>query len=439
MLDLKYVVENLEEVREILHKRGAEARASIDTIAEKAEKRRRVIHRLQELRTGQNQANALMAKLDKKSGAFAQQRDALRQIASEIKGLESEHREIEAEISNLLLHVPNLPADSTPVGKDASDNPLVRSWGQKPEFDFEPKDHTDLGLALGIIDFERATKISGARFSFLLGHGSRMIRALMAFMLDLHGEEHGYTEIWSPVIVKDETMRGTGQLPKFAADSFRIDWSWDEHQENQGHDLYLIPTAEVPVTNFHAGEILDAEQLPVTHVAYTACFRSEAGSYGKDTRGLIRQHQFDKVELVRVERPDQGEAALEKLTAHAEEVLKRLELHYQVVLLCSGDLGFGSRKTYDLEVWLPGQKAYREISSCSWYGDFQSRRANIRFRPAKGEKPKFVHTLNGSGLAIGRTFVAILEQYQQKDGSVRVPDALIPYMGGVEVVKARES
>jgi seryl-tRNA synthetase len=436
MLDLKYVVENLEEVREMLQKRGTEAKTSIETIAEKAEKRRIAIQRLQDLRTKQNQANALMAKLDKKSEAFAQQRDELKKIAAETKQLDSEHREIEAEITNLLLHVPNLPAESTPFGKDGTDNQLLRRWGTKPTFDFEPKDHTDLGLSLGIIDFERATKLSGARFSFLLGHGARMIRALMAFMVDLHSNEHGYTEIWSPVLVKDETLRGTGQLPKFANDLFRIDSSWDQNDENKGHDLYLIPTAEVPVTNFHSGEILEAEELPIANVAYTVCFRSEAGSYGKDTRGLIRQHQFDKVELVRVERPDEGEAALEKLTAHAEEVLKRLELHYQVVQLCSGDLGFGSRKTYDLEVWLPGQNAYREISSCSWCGDFQSRRANIRFRPAKGEKPKFVHTLNGSGLAIGRTFVAVLEQYQQADGTVRVPKALVPYMGGIETIKS---
>lgn len=436
MLDLKYVVENLHEVSVLLEKRGAEAKASINTIAEKAEKRRSLIQHLQDLRTKQNQANAQMAKLDKKSEAFSQQRDALRQIASQTKALDAEHREIEAEITNLLLHVPNLPSESTPFGKDESENPFVHSWGNKPAFDFEPKDHADLGLALGLIDFERASKISGSRFSFLLGNGARMMRALMSFMIDLHSNEHGYTEIWSPVLVKDETMLGTGQLPKFAKDAFRVDSSWDTHDENKGHDLYLIPTAEVPVTNLHAGEILEADKLPITHAAYTVCFRSEAGSYGKDTRGLIRQHQFDKVELVRIERPDQGEAALEKLTTHAEEVLKRLELHYQVVQLCSGDLGFGARKTYDLEVWLPGQNAYREISSCSWCGDFQSRRANIRFRPAKGEKPKFVHTLNGSGLAIGRTFVAILEQCQQKDGSVRVPKVLIPYMGGVEVIRA---
>jgi seryl-tRNA synthetase len=263
------------------------------------------------------------------------------------------------------------------------------------------------------------------------------MRALIRFMLDLHTDEHGYQEIWSPALVKAETLRGTGNLPKFEADLFRIAGEWDAEGKSKGHQLYLIPTAEVPVTNLHAGEILEADELPLCNVAYTPCFRSEAGSYGKDTRGLIRQHQFDKVELVRVERPDQGEAALEKLTAHAEEVLRRLDLHYRVIELCTGDMGFAARKTYDLEVWLPGQDAYREISSCSWCGDFQARRANIRFRPAQGQKPELVHTLNGSGLAVGRTLIAVLEQYQQPDGSVRIPQRLRPYLNGTEVLEPR--
>ncbi len=434
MLDLRHVVENLDEVRKALGRRGDDSKASLEPIAALAARRSEVIQRLEALRARKNQANASMASLDKASPDFAAKREELRSIGRESKALEGEQRDVEAELADLLLHVPNLPADSIPDGPDESANRLLRTWGDKPSFGFEPKDHVELGLALGIIDFERAAKLCGARFAFVLGPGARLVRALMTFMLDLHIQEHGYAEVWSPVLVTDETMRGTGQLPKFAKDSFRIASDWDEHGETKGHDLYLIPTAEVPITSLHANEILAADQLPLAYVAYTPCFRSEAGSYGKDTRGLIRQHQFDKVELVRVERPEDGEVALENLTAHAEEVLKRLDLHYRVVELCAGDLGFAARKTYDLEVWLPAQDRYREISSCSWCGDYQSRRAKIRFRPARGQKPRLLHTLNGSGLAIGRTLIAILEQYQQPDGSVRVPEALRPYMGGAEVL-----
>jgi seryl-tRNA synthetase len=418
-----------------MHRRGKEAVDSLGMIADQAVLRRDLIGRLENLRAQKNQANAEMAQHDKKSAAFAARRDQLRQLAEESKKLDSTLRDIESELERLLLHLPNIPAESVPDGIDASGNKILRIWGEPSVFDFAPKDHVDLGVSLGIFDFERAAKVCGTRFSFLLGQGARLMRALMTFMLDLHTKEHGYLEVWSPALVKDTSMRGTGQLPKFATDAFRIALDWDTRGETEGHDMYLIPTAEVPLTNLRAEEILDAEQLPVTYVAYTPCFRSEAGSYGKDTRGLIRQHQFDKVELVRLESPEQGEQALETLTANAEQVLKRLGLHYRAVSLCAGDLGFSSRKTYDLEVWLPGQNNFREISSCSWCGDFQARRAKIRFRPAKGEKPQLVHTLNGSGLAIGRTLIAILEQNQQSDGSVRLPPALVPYMGGVEVIR----
>jgi seryl-tRNA synthetase len=313
----------------------------------------------------------------------------------------------------------------------------VREFGDKPMQAFVPKDHVEIASALGIVDFERGVKISGARFVSLRGAGARLTRALLSFMLDLHTREHGYTEIWPPALVNAHSLRGTGQLPKFAADVFRLASDWDDSADREAgaerQDLYLIPTAEVPLTNLHRDEIL--EQLPIKYCAYTPCFRSEAGSYGKDTRGMIRLHQFDKVELVRFERPEAGEAALEQLTHEAEVVLQRLGLHYRVMELCAGDLGANARRCYDIEVWLPGQKAYREISSCSWFGDFQARRAKIRFRPGQGEKPQHVHTLNGSGLAIGRTIVAILEQYQQADGSVAVPQALVPYLGGTEVIR----
>jgi seryl-tRNA synthetase len=329
---------------------------------------------------------------------------------------------------------------AAPDGFDERANNFVRANGTKPSFAYSPKDHVELGSALGIMDFERAAKISGARFTVLRGAGARLERALMSLMLDLHSEQHGYTEIWPPALVLASAMQGTGQLPKFAADSFRIAADWeqaaaDSKQTEHARELYLVPTAEVPVTNMHAGEILEAEQLPLKYCAFTPCFRSEAGSYGKDTRGMFRQHQFDKVELVRFERPEEGEAALEQLTHDAERVLQKLELHYRVMALCAGDMGASAQRAYDIEVWLPGQDRYREISSCSWFGDYQARRAKIRYRPAPGEKPRMLHTLNGSGLAIGRTVIALLEQHQQVDGSVRLPAALVPYMGGLEVIR----
>ena len=444
------MVENLDSTREALLRRGPQHAESLSAVADKAQVRRDVIARLEALRAKKNDANTEMARLDKKGPEFAAKRDEMKAIATESKALEEQQREVEAALSTLLLDIPNLPADSTPSGKDEHDNVVVRVWGEKPTLNFPPRDHYDLGTSLGIVDFDRGAKIAGSRFSVLCGLGARMERALMSFMLDLHTDVHGYKEMWPPAIVNATSMRGTGQLPKFADDAFKLASALPDtgtgsdvgaglkpaqQQDAVREDLYLVPTAEVPLTNLHANEILEPEQMPVHYTAYTPCFRSEAGSYGKDTRGLIRQHQFDKVELVRFERPENAEAALETLTSHAEEVLKRLDLHYRVVALCAGDMGFGSKKTYDLEVWLPGQDAYREISSCSWFGDFQARRAKIRYRAEKGGKPELVHTLNGSGLALGRTLVAILEQYQQADGSVRVPEALVRYVG-TDVIRA---
>jgi seryl-tRNA synthetase len=448
MLDLRYVVDHLTEVRAALTRRGNAAASSLDAIAELAQTRSRVIQRAQALREEKNEANAAMAKLDKQGDAFKERREALKRIADESKHLEIEEKRVNQELEALLLLVPNLPDPAIPDGQSADDNVELRRVGDVPHFAFTPKDHVDLGVGLGILDFERGTKLSGARFTVLKGAAARLERGLMAFMLDLHSQKHGYTEIWPPALVNEDSMRGTGQLPKFAGDSFRIapDWQASTEQalsETAGdkaappaRELYLIPTAEVPVTNLHRDEILEIEQLPLRYCAYTPCFRSEAGSYGKDTRGLIRQHQFDKVELVRFERPEAAEAALEELVGHAEAVLTQLGLAYRVMLLCAGDMSASARRCYDIEVWLPGQNAYREISSCSWFGDYQARRARIRYRPKAGDKPQLLHTLNGSGLAIGRTLVAILEQYQNADGSVRVPRALVPYMGGLEVIRA---
>jgi seryl-tRNA synthetase len=443
MLDLREVVDHLDEVRAALARRSAAAASSLEPIAALAARRSEVIHRRETLRARQNEANEAMARLDKQSEEFRARRDSLKTIAQEVKALDAEQRDVEAELEKALLLVPNVPAAAVPDGKGSDDNRFVRAHGDKPQFDFAPKDHVDLATALGLLELETAAKISGARFALLKGHGARLTRALMAFMLDLHTSAHGYTEIWPPALVTDKAMRGTGQLPKFAADAFKIA-PWDDSADREAgksgepaerRELYLIPTAEVPLTNMHSDSILDGGALPLKYAAYTPCFRSEAGSHGKDTRGMIRVHQFDKVELVRFERPENAEAALEELTREAEAVLQKLGLHYRVMELCAGDLGQSARRGYDLEVWLPGQDAYREISSCSWFGDFQARRAKIRYRPAQGEKPRLLHTLNGSGLAIGRTIVALVEQYQQPDGSVRVPAALVPYMGGLEVLR----
>jgi len=389
-----------------------------------AEERRQVIAAVEEKAAARNAANKEMAKLPKQSEEFAARRDQLKALSAEVKELEKRRNDVEARIREVLMGVPNLPAPEAPDGQSEADNPVVRTWGDKPELGFEPKAHWDLGPALGIVDFERAAKLSGPRFAVLMGLGARLERALTAFMLDL-AREHGYLEVLPPFLVKDTALRGTGQLPKFEEDLFKTRKSTSE----ESYDLYMIPTAEVPLTNLHAQEIVDAADLPIAYAAFTPCFRSEAGSYGKDVRGLIRQHQFNKVELVRFCAPQDSPAQHELLTSHAEEVLRRLRLHYRVVELCSGDLGFGACRTYDIEVWLPGLQAYREISSCSNFGDFQARRGTMRFRPGKGQKPQLLHTLNGSGLAVGRTVVALLEQGQNADGSVTIPEALRDYLG----------
>ena len=434
VLDLRYVSENLDAVRDGLSRRGFKDTELLEEIARLADERRGLITRVEEMRAERNAASQAMAKLDKKSEAFAAKRDALKQLGVEIKAAEAGQDEVVGRLRSLLLNLPNLPHSSVPEGRSEADNPVARIWGEKPSFAFEPKDHVDLGVALGILDFERAAKISGSRFVVLRGKGARLERALMQLMLDMHVDEHGATEVWTPALVKDSAMLGTGQLPKFANDSFRIakDEEWAAEAGAEAQELYLVPTAEVSVTNLHAGEILEGAELPIFYAAYTPCFRSEAGSYGRDTRGMIRVHQFDKVELVRFCRPEDSLDELERLTGHAEAVLQRLGLHYRVVELCTGDLGAASQKTYDLEVWLPAQDAFREISSCSCCGDYQARRMSARFRREKGAKPELLHTLNGSGLAIGRTLVAILEQYQRPDGGVTIPEALRPYMGGAE-------
>ena len=427
MLDLNYVRENLDAVRAALQKRNMPADA-LDDFARADEERRRVIAESDRLNAERNTASreigALM-KEGKRDEADAR-RAAVGELKDRIGELDRKRDEVETRMRELLSTLPNIPHDSVPVGTDESANVEVRRWGTKPEFDFEPKDHVDLGTALGILDLERATKIAGARFAILNGAGARLERALVNFMLELHTREHGYTETLPPFIANRDALFGTGQLPKFEQDLFKLE---DER------NFYLIPTAEVPVTNYFRDEILDASQLPMKFAAYTPCFRSEAGSYGKDTRGVIRQHQFEKVEVVKYALPENSYDELESLTRDAEKVLQLLGIHYRVVTLSTGDLGFSNAKTYDIEVWLPSQNAFREISSCSNYESFQARRANIRFRRGGG-KPEFVHTLNGSALAVGRTWVAVLENFQQADGSIIVPEVLRPYMQGMERISA---
>ncbi len=427
MLDLKYVLSNFDDVAAKLARRGGSI--DLEPVRRLGEERRTLLQESESLRQKQNAANEQMKVLAKQGGdALAGARAELKELSGQIKGLDEKLRGIEAELEQALLYLPNLPAESTPEGRSEDDNVQVRTWGEKRALDFAPKTHDELGTALGIFDFDRAAKLSGARFVVLRGMGARLERALAAFMLDVH-TSRGYEEVLPPYLVNRESMTGTGQLPKFEDDAFKT------REEEQKDEKFLIPTAEVPVTNLYRDEILEGEQLPLRHTAWTPCFRREAGSYGRDTKGLIRQHQFHKVELVKFTRPESSYEELEKLTGDAEEILQRLGLHYRVMALCTGDLGFGAAKTYDIEVWLPGQSAYREISSCSNFEDFQARRAQIRFRPAKGEKPRFVHTLNGSGLAIGRTVVAILEQYQRADGSVAIPEALQPYLGGAKELR----
>jgi len=429
MLDLNYVRDNLDKVYKALEDRGAsdEAFKLLKTFVSADDERRRVIAESDRLNAERNEMSHKIGALmkERKSEEAVQLRSEVADRKEAIAKLNQWRDKVEQDMHELLSTLPNIPHESVPVGKDESANVEVRRWGTKPEFDFEPKDHVDLGTALGILDLERATKIAGARFAILNGAGARLERALIDFMLELHTREHGYLETLPPFIVNRDSLFGTGQLPKFEADLFKL-------EDERG--LYLIPTAEVPVTNYYRGEVLDASQLPMKWAAYTPCFRSEAGSYGKDTRGVIRQHQFEKVELVKYTLPEDSYDELEALTLNAETVLQRLGIHYRVVALSTGDLGFSNAKTYDIEVWLPSQNTFREISSCSNYEAFQARRANIRFRRAGGSKPEFVHTLNGSGLAVGRTWIAVLEHFQQADGSVIIPEALRPFMGGWDTI-----
>jgi len=425
MLELSFVRENLSVVEEKLRQRGMDPAAVLKDFREVDTLRRQAITEAETSKAQRNKASEEIAKLKKAgqdaSAAMARTKD-LRERISE---LEETATELDTRLREILVGIPNLPHASVPVGKSADDNVEVRRWGTPPKFDFTPKPHWDLGPELGILDLERAVKLTGARFAVYWDLGAKLERALANFMLDLHTREHGYTEVLPPYLVNSDSLYGTGQLPKFAADQFRV-----PHGDK---DLWLIPTAEVPVTNLYRDEVLDQSRLPISLTAYTPCFRSEAGSYGKDVRGIIRQHQFQKVELVKFAHPDHSYEEHEKLTRNAEEVLQRLGLHYRTVALCTGDMGSSSAKTYDIEVWLPGQQLYREISSCSNFEAYQARRANIRFRPEGKNKTEFVHTLNGSGLAVGRTWVAIIENYQQSDGSVVIPEALRPYIGAERI------
>lgn len=423
MLDSKFVRENPDKVLAALKNRGLDL--SLDGFLALEKQRRELLVEVEALKSKRNTVSQEISRL-KKSGAPADDMIAeMRAVGDRIALLDGKVKETESGLEAILMNIPNVPHESVPVGSDETANPEVRRWGTPRTFDFEPQAHWDIGERLGILDFERGRKVTGTRFLFYRGLGSRLERALISFMLDLHTREHGYTEFFPPFMVNGDSMIGTGQLPKFAADMFKL----------EGMDYYLIPTAEVPVTNFHRQEILDAKDLPLRYTAYSACFRAEAGAAGRDTRGLIRLHQFNKVELVKFSLPEDSYAELEALTANAEKVLQLLGLPYRVVLLCSGDMGFSSAKTYDLEVWLPSFNKYREISSCSNFEDFQARRADIKFRRDAKSKPEFVHTLNGSGVAIGRTVAAILENCQQADGSVVIPEALRPYMD-VDVIKA---
>ncbi|MEG1661448.1 MAG: serine--tRNA ligase [Clostridiales bacterium] len=422
MLDLKFVRTNPELVVAALAKRGG--KISLDVFLSLEEERRSILGRVEDMKSRRNTVSKEIG-IMKKSGENASAiMTEMRELGDAITVLDERLKQVEEKLTDCLMDIPNIPHQSVPIGMDDSDNEEQRRWGTPAEMDFQPLNHWDIGVNLGILDFERAGKISGARFTVYKGAGARLERATINFFLDQHTENHGYQEIFPPFMVNSNSMRGTGQLPKFKEDMFHI----------EGTDYYLVPTAEVPVTNLHAGEILEEADLPICYAAYTACFRAEAGAAGRDTRGLIRQHQFNKVELVKFTRPEDSYVELEKLTGDAEDVLQKLGLPYRVVCLASGDLGFSSAKTYDLEVWLPGFGGFREISSCSDFEDFQARRANIRFR-RDGGKPELVHTLNGSGLAVGRTVAAILENYQQKDGSVKVPKVLVPYMNGLEYIR----
>jgi seryl-tRNA synthetase len=424
MLDLAFVRDNLAAVEEMLRRRGMDPDVLKDFHQVDTE-RRRVITETETLKARRNRASEEIAKLKKAGQDASAQINETKELREQIQQQEKAAEEMDGKLRDLLLSVPNMPHASVPVGHSAEENLEVRRWGTPPKLDFSPKPHWEIGEHLGILDLERAVKLTGARFAVYWDLGARLERALANFMLDLHTREHGYTEVLPPYMVNSDSMYGTGQLPKFAADSFRV-----PHGEK---DLWLIPTAEVPVTNLYRGETLDGARLPISLTAYTPCFRSEAGSYGKDVRGIIRQHQFQKVELVKFARPEQSYDELEKLTHHAETVLQKLGLHYRVVTLCTGDMGFSAAKTYDIEVWLPGQQLFREISSCSNFESFQARRANIRYKLEGKAKSEFAHTLNGSGLAVGRTWLAIIENYQQADGGVIIPEVLRPYVGAERI------
>ncbi len=427
MLDLKYTRDHLEEVKEKIGRRGQaidwERFVRLDS------ERREILQEAESLRAQRNQVSDVIAEKKKKKLDATGEIARMKEVSNRIKELEPRLAGKEEALRDFMMVIPNIPHLSVVVGQGDQDNLEMRKWGKIPEFSFSPKPHWDIGEALDILDFDRGAKITGARFTLYKGLGARLERALINFMLDLHTQEHGYLEVLPPFLVNRKTMTGTGQLPKFEEDLFKL----------SDPDYFLIPTAEVPVTNIHQDEILVEEDLPLYYTAYTPCFRKEAGSYGKDTRGLIRQHQFNKVELVKFTAPETSYEELEDLTRNAEEVLRRLEIPYRVVMLCTGDLGFSAAKTYDLEAWLPGQGVYKEISSCSNFEDFQARRANIRYRPKGKKGTEFVHTLNGSGLAIGRTLVAILENFQQEDGTVIIPEALRPYLGGVEKIERRKA
>lgn len=418
MLDLKYILSNLDEAKKKTAARNYDF--DFENLISLSDKRKSLITKSEELKARRNDISRQVGILKREGKDTTSLQEEVKKDAALMAELDNELNEIQSNLDNLMLNIPNLIDDSTPIGKDETENVVVRMWGKPKEFDFEPKGHWDLGVELGIIDFERGVKISGTRFSVLSGMGARLDRAISSFMLDTH-REVGYKEMSVPFLVNPKAMTGTGQLPKFAEEAFYC----------EKDDLYLIPTAEVPVTNLYMNEILDNKILPIKHAALSACFRREVGSYGKDVKGLIRQHQFNKVELVKVCQPEESDKELESLTENAEKILQLLNLPYRVVALSSGDLGFSSSKTYDLEVWLPGQNCYREISSCSNFKDFQARRANIRYRTAEG-KVRFAHTLNGSGLAVGRTLLAIIENYQQADGSIIIPEVLRPYLGGID-------
>jgi len=435
MLDLGFVRGNLEKVEEKLRARGADPAALLGDFRALDQSRRDAITQAEQLKARRNELSQKVGALKKAGQDATAVMEETRALKDRLDELDKSAAELDEQMRLSLARIPNLTRDEVPAGSSETSNVVVKTWGDRGTFDFEPKPHWEIGEALGILDLERAAKLSGARFAVYMGAGARLERALIGFMLDVHTEKHGYTEVLPPFMVNSKSLFGTGQLPKFAEDLFRCSDADAEavaRGEFKDNDHWLIPTAEVPVTNLYRDEILDEARLPISLTAYTPCFRAEAGAYGKDVRGIIRQHQFQKVELVKFVKPEESDAEHEKLTRHAEEILEALKLPYRRMLLCTGDTGFSSAKTYDLEVWLPGQQLYREISSCSNFEGFQARRANIRFKPAGKGKSEFVHTLNGSGLAVGRTWLAILENYQQGDGTVVIPDALRPYMGGME-------